>query len=123
MTNPDPSRFLPLSTPVFHILLALGMDHLHGYGIMQAVEAKTAGGAQILPGTLYTTLNRMMADELVEEAPPPRHAPDDERRGRYYRVTPFGRAVVEAEVRRMSLLLEIARRDLQISWGNGAAQG
>ena len=105
----------PLSTPVFHVLLALGHERLHGYGIMQAIERKTGGVARILPGTLYTTLNRMLSDGLVEEAPPPDDAPDDDRRRRYYRVTTAGRDVVAAEAERMSVLLDVARRDLKIS--------
>ena len=60
MKPSDPGDLLPLSTPVFHILLALGQESLHGYGIMQAIESKTGGAATVLPGTLYTTLNRML---------------------------------------------------------------
>ncbi|HUP51561.1 MAG TPA: helix-turn-helix transcriptional regulator [Longimicrobiales bacterium] len=115
MTSSPASDLSPLSTPVLHILLALGRDRLHGYGIMQAIEEKTAGVARILPGTLYTTLNRMLADGLVEEAAPPNDAPDDDRRRRYYRITPAGRKAVAAEAERMSMLLELARRDLRIS--------
>jgi DNA-binding PadR family transcriptional regulator len=111
----DPSDLLPLSTPVLHILLALGHERMHGYGIMQAIEQKTEGAARVLPGTLYTTLNRMLADGLVEEMSPPKDSPDDDRRRRYYRTTPFGREVVAAEADRMTVLLELARRDLKIT--------
>ena len=115
MTTRDPAEMLPLGTPVLHILLALGHRSLHGYGIMQAIEEKTDGAATILPGTLYTTLNRMLADGLIEEAAMPKGAPDDDRRRRYYRITGFGEEVVAAEAERMALLLQVARRDLKIS--------
>ena len=115
MNRRDPADLLPLGTPVLHILLALGRERLHGYAIMGAIDEKTGGRAQILPGTLYTTLNRMLADGLVEEAPAPDDAPDDDRRRRYYRVTPFGREVVAAETERMAVLLDVARRDLRPS--------
>ena len=115
MKRTDPAELLPLSTPVLHVLLALGHRSLHGYGVMQAIEDKTEGAATILPGTLYTTLNRMLADGLIEEAPVPKDAPDDDRRRRYYRITKFGEDVVGAEAERMSLLLHLARRDLKIS--------
>lgn len=111
LTRPDPEDFLPLSTPVLHTLLALGDDRLHGYAIMQAIEEKTGGVATILPGTLYTTLNRMLEDGLVEEAPERPDDPDDDRRRRYYRITDFGRAVVAAESERMAVLLDLARRE------------
>lgn len=111
MTRPDASSLLPLSTPVLHILLALGHARLHGYAIMQAIEEKTGGVATVLPGTLYTTLNRMLDDGLVEEADPPEDGPDDDRRRRYYRMTAFGREVVAAESERMEVLLDVARRE------------
>jgi DNA-binding PadR family transcriptional regulator len=115
MSDPSAaSQLLPLSTPVFHILLALGHEPLHGYGIMGALEEKTGGVARILPGTLYTTLNRMLADGLLEEAPAPDDEPDDDRRRRYYRITALGHEVASAEARRMAVLLDVARRDLTI---------
>ena len=114
MSHRDPAEMLPLGTPVFHILLALGHGALHGYGIMGAIEEKTEGSARILPGTLYTTLNRMVADGLIEEAPAPDDEPDDERRRRYYRVTPFGHRVAAAEAERMAILVDLARRDLTL---------
>lgn len=111
-TPRDPTELLPLSTPVMHILLALGRDRLHGYAIMQAIEDKTGGSARLLPGTLYTTLNRMLEDGLLEEAPPGPDDPDDDRRRRYYRITDFGTQVVAAESERMAVLLDVARRDV-----------
>lgn len=101
-------EFLPLSTPVMHILLALGHEALHGYGILEAIEAKTDGRASILPGTLYATMNRMMDDGLIDEAERPEGA--DGRR-KYYRVTELGRRVVGAESERLQLLLDVARRE------------
>jgi DNA-binding PadR family transcriptional regulator len=110
--QPDPTRLLPLGAPVLHILLALGRERMHGYAVMQAIELKTGGKARVLPGTLYTTLNRMVEDGLVEDTAPPSDAPDDDRRRRYYRVTEFGRRVVAAETERLELLLAVAYRDL-----------
>ena len=111
MSGDDVQQRLPLSTPVLHVLLALGGQRLHGYAIMQAISEKTDGQATILPGTLYTTLNRMVDDALVEEASPPSDQPDDERRRRYYQITDLGRSVVMAESERMALLLAVARHE------------
>jgi len=100
--------FAPLSTPVFHILLALGRKALHGYGIMEAIEEKTGGKAVILPGTLYTSIARMLDQGLIEDAPDrPDPDADDERR-RYYRLTRLGRSVVAAEVERLTVLIRVA---------------
>jgi DNA-binding PadR family transcriptional regulator len=119
MTTRDPSDFVPLGAPVLHVLLALGRDRLHGYAIMKTIEEETGGRAVILPGTLYSTLNRMEDDGLIVETDPP---PGDEvdRRRRYYRTTEFGRRVVAAESERMEVLLEVARRQKLIRGSRGA---
>lgn len=102
----DPREVLPLSPPVYHVLLALGDQAAHGYAIMQTFERLTEGREQLLPGTLYATLARMAETGLIEETAPAE--PDADRRRRYYRVTPWGRAVAAAEGERMRLLLEVA---------------
>ena len=81
----------------------------HGYAIIQDVEARTSGALKLSPGTLYRSIQRMLEQGLLVE-PRQRPAPelDDERR-RYYRITPFGRAVAKAESRRMLQLVRMAR--------------
>lgn len=103
----NPEELLPLSPPVYHVLLALGDDTLHGYAMMQAFEAMTDGGEQLLPGTLYATLARMVETGLLEQAQPP--SPEADARRRYYRSTPFGRQVAAAETARMARLVDLAR--------------
>ena len=109
MSDRDPETHLPLTPPVYHVLLALGDDVLHGYGIMEAFEALTDGRDTLLAGTLYATLARMRDQGLVQEAEPP---PDGESGGpprRYYRVTSLGRRVARAESARLARLLDVAR--------------
>ena len=97
---------LPLSPPVFYVLLALGRNTLHGYAIMNAFEGLTGGTERLLPGTLYATLARMVETGLIEEAEPP--DPGVDQRRRHYRVTAFGEVVAAAESDRMRRLLEVA---------------
>jgi DNA-binding PadR family transcriptional regulator len=105
----DPARFLPLTPAIAHILLAVADEDRHGYAIMQEVERMTAGGMRMGPGTLYGTIKRMIASGLLEETDQrPDPALDDERR-RYYRATPLGTAVLEAEAARLAALLGAAR--------------
>jgi len=100
---------LPLTPAVFHILLALADRERHGYGIMQEVTESTQGQVQMGPGTLYGTIKRMIASDLIEESDErPDPELDDERR-RYYRLTTFGRQVAAAEARRLSSLVGIAQ--------------
>jgi DNA-binding PadR family transcriptional regulator len=100
---------LPLPTSVFQILVALADQDRHGYAIMQDVAARTDGRMKLSPGTLYGSIKRMLEDGLIveiDERPDP--DADDERR-RYYRLTPFGREVAQAEADRLATLLRQAR--------------
>jgi len=108
--TPDPDSFLPLTTPEYHVLLALGERSLHGYAMIQAIEEKTGGRATLLPGTLYATLARMEERGLLEDAPPPPEGGVDARR-RYYRLTALGRDVARAESARLRRLLAVAERE------------
>ena len=99
---PTAEDLLPLTPPVFHILLALAEEERHGYGIMQDVSRQTGDAMQLGPGTLYGCLKRMLAAGMVEESDArPDPTLDDERR-RYYRMTPLGRRVVRAEAQRLA---------------------
>jgi DNA-binding MarR family transcriptional regulator len=96
----DPQSLLPLTPPVFQILLALCDRERHGYGIMQEVAAQTDGQLRLGPGTLYGCLNRMLRARLVEES---EERPDpqlDDQRRRYYRITDLGRRVSRPSMRR-----------------------
>jgi DNA-binding PadR family transcriptional regulator len=105
----SPESLLPLQPATFHILVALADDDRHGYAIMQDVAARTGGTMKLGAGTLYRSIQRLLEQGLIEELRD-RPAPelDDERR-RYYRLTPFGRAVAKAEARRLSQLVKFAR--------------
>jgi DNA-binding PadR family transcriptional regulator len=104
-----PQHPLPLPSAVFQILVALADEDRHGYAIMQNVAARTNGQMKLSPGTLYGSIKRMLDEGWIvelDERPDPDH--DDERR-RYYRLTPFGREVAQAEADRLTTLLRQAR--------------
>jgi DNA-binding PadR family transcriptional regulator len=104
----SPQELLPLTPPVFHILLALAEEERHGYGIMRDVAQQTDGALQLGPGTLYGCLKRMLAAGLVEESGErPDPAIDDERR-RYYRMTALGKRTVRAEAQRLAGAVTVA---------------
>ena len=56
----------PLTPVVFHVLLALSREPLHGYGVMKRVEEDS--GMAMGPGTVYGALSRMEQSGWVEEA-------------------------------------------------------
>ncbi len=101
-------RFLPLRPVEFDVLLSLASGERHGYGIIQ--DSGTRGiAAPPDVGTLYRALARMLEQKLIQESTR-REAPDagNERRN-YYRITPLGLRVAQAEARRMAALTRAAR--------------
>lgn len=107
-TSPDINSQLPLTPVVFHILLALADGEKHGYAIMQEVERVTERHISMGPGTLYGSIKRMLAANLIEESDErPDQALDDQRR-RYYRLTGFGRRVLSAEAARLAQAVRLA---------------
>ena len=108
---PDPDALLPLTPAVLHILLALagaGRGGRHGYAVAQDVEALTEGAVRMGPGTLYGSLQRMLAAGLIEETDGGGPG-DDDRARRYYRATPFGRRVLQRELERLARVVDHAR--------------
>ena len=87
----DFDKHLPLTSAVFHILLALSDGEKHGYAIMRVVKETTGGGVVLGPGTLYGAIKRLQrANFIVESDYRPDPVIDDARR-RYYELTEFGR--------------------------------
>jgi len=105
----DAAAQLPLSPPMFHVLLALADGEKHGYAIMKDVALRTDGKVKLSAGTLYGIVARLLTESIIAKLrrrPVP--ALDDERR-RYYQLTEFGRRVAIAEVERMEEALALAR--------------
>jgi DNA-binding PadR family transcriptional regulator len=88
--------------------VALGDETLHGYGIMLAIEEMTGGDVRMGPGTLYTTIKKLLAGGLLEEVPDGTGEGSDRRR--YYRSTPNGRAFAAQELRRFDQLVTRGRQ-------------
>jgi DNA-binding PadR family transcriptional regulator len=99
----------PLTPAMFHVLLALAEDDLHGYAILKEVELRTGGKVLLSTGTLYGIIKRLLADGLIAELRSRPAAPQDDERRRYYRLTPRGREVAAAEAERMSEIVAIAK--------------
>jgi DNA-binding PadR family transcriptional regulator len=111
MTPPSkPSELYGPPTPaMFHVLLALAGDDLHGYAILKEVDLRTNGKVRLSTGTLYGIIKRLLADVLVVERRTRPAEPQDDERRRYYRLTPLGRQVATAEAERMDEVLAVAR--------------
>jgi DNA-binding PadR family transcriptional regulator len=109
MTDADLQRFIPLKAHWFHILLSLAGGEQHGYGIMQEVLNRTAGRVRLWPATLYGSIKRLIEAGLIEQSDL-RPAPElDDARRRYYRLTPLGGRVLDAECERLQELVRTIR--------------
>jgi len=96
----------PRNTVVFYVLLVLAEGECHGYSISKRVEAETQGTVQLRPGRLYPMLKQLLIDGWIVEVEG--GAADDPRR-RYYKLTPRGRRVAQAEAKRLEDLVRVAR--------------
>ena len=102
-------RLLPLKPKVLHILLSLADGPRHGYSIMQEIAERTDGQVRLWPAGLYGLLRELeKADFIVEPDERPAADEDDERR-RYFALTPHGKRVLDAEVRRLEGIVNHAR--------------
>lgn len=99
----------PLTPAMFHVLLALAGDDLHGYAILKEVTLRTDGEVKLSTGTLYGIIKRLLNEGLiVERRARPSDSSDDERR-KYYRLTPQGRELAAGEAERLEKLVTLAR--------------
>ena len=105
----EPTSRPPISRTAFHVLVAIGPEERHGYGIMQEVARITDGATRLGPGGVYTTIRRLLDDGLIEESDARPDPELDDQRRRYYRLTGLGRNVVAAEVARLDRLVGAAR--------------
>jgi DNA-binding PadR family transcriptional regulator len=94
----------PLPAASLHLVLALLEGEKHGYALMRRVEELSDGAVRMGPGTLYGTLNRLLADGLIVETTAEGRPEDNERR-RYYRLTAEGEKVANIEVARLRALV------------------
>lgn len=103
----DPGEFLPLPHLPLHILLALAEGTLHGWAIIKRIDEMTDGDTRPSTGSLYLAMGRLAERGLIEEIEPPEDDVDERRK--YYRITPLGGRVLEAESRRLATLVRVAR--------------
>lgn len=108
--TPEPHELLPLPVATFHILVALAESDRHGYAIMQEVAERTGGQTRLNPGTLYTTLRRLLEQGLIVELDSREVDGGHDERRRHYRLTSFGRRVAQLELARLGELVTLGRR-------------
>ena len=91
------------------ILLSVVDRARHGYGILQEIHARTAGRLGFEVPTFYRALRRLRDIGLIRAAPAERDA--DERR-EYWIATALGRQTLDAELKRLEVMLAVGRARL-----------
>jgi DNA-binding PadR family transcriptional regulator len=99
-----------MQEPTFLVLTVLAGPALHGYGIMQAIDALSGTTGTVRPGTLYAALDRLTQEGLVEVDREEQWAAGRVRR--YYRLTPYGNEALRREAERRQDLAAVAIRRL-----------
>ena len=98
----------------FLILTALAAGSQHGYGIITDVEQISKGRVRLRAGTLYTALERLRTDKLIEVD---REEIVESRLRRYYRLTPSGAERLAEEADRLRSNAHVAMSRLEMSGG------
>lgn len=98
----------------FLILTALAAGTRHGYGIINDVRGISGGRVHLRAGTLYTALDRLRADGLIEVD---REEVVDSRLRRYYRLTATGTERLAQEAGRLHANALVAMSRLQLDSG------
>ena len=76
------------------ILRTLNQGPLHGYAIAKRIQDWSKGDLEIEDGSLYPALNRMLLKEWVQAE---WGVTENNRRARFYQLTPAGKKQLEAE--------------------------
>lgn len=97
--------------PTFLILTALAAGRLHGYGIIQAVQALSGGQVTLRPGTLYGALDRLAESGLVSVDG---EGVEQGRFRRYYLLTGAGADVLGVEAERLATMARHAHEQLAL---------
>ena len=98
----------------FLILTALAGGSQHGYGIISDVEQISNRHVRLRAGTLYTALERLRADGLIEVE---REEVVDSRLRRYYRLTSAGEEQLAEEAARLQSNARVALARLKPNAG------
>lgn len=94
------------------ILVALSLKPRHGYEIMKQVNSDSLGKINLGPGSLYTTIDQLIKEELIEEV----KEVIDERR-RYYKLTHKGWERLDAEIEYFKQILKLTKERVEENYG------
>ena len=104
MDRSNKAEAVPLTEPVFLVLLSLAQSPRHGYALLKDTESLSDGRVRLSTGTLYGVLHRLLGSEWIERF----ETDDTSREKQSYRLTTVGRRFLQMELDRMKQLTRAA---------------
>jgi PadR family transcriptional regulator len=96
------------------ILKTLALEPMHGYGVGIRIEQISKGAFQVNAGSLFPAFRRLERDGLIDGE---WRTTENNRRAKYYSLTPEGRATLRRETRDWQAQTAAITRILQASLG------
>src|SRR5436189_4776668 len=96
------------------ILKTLALEPMHGYGIGVRIEQISKGVFQVNAGSLFPAFRRLERDGLIKGE---WRATENNRRAKYYSLTPQGRTTLKRETRDWEAQTAAITRILKTSLG------
>ncbi|GAA0725272.1 PadR family transcriptional regulator [Clostridium malenominatum] len=106
MARKDSIDIGELTDSAFYILSSV-IEEKHGYLIMKTIEKFTNNEVVMGPATLYTTLKKLLAADLVEL-----NSHTDENK-KVYKITDKGREMLIKEIERKRQMIKFAENFLE----------
>ena len=101
---------LPGGTVDLLILKSLAAGARHGYAIAQSIRASSGEVLELGESSLYTALQRLLLNGWVKDE---WGASENNRRARYYTLTPAGRKHLATQMREFDLVMTAIQRVLR----------
>jgi len=99
----DPVTVLPGTLDLL-ILKAVSLGPQHGYGVLLRIEQMSRESLQIEQGALYPALYRLEHQGLIDAE---WGQSENNRRAKFYELTPAGKARLAEELQRWTRLVEV----------------
>ncbi len=105
MTSDTNSPEIIINEPTFFILLSLASGPKHGYAVLKDTEELSRGKVSLSTSTLYTALNRLLGQGLIERSDAGQNEPGPGLPRKVYRLNERGRRILNMEAKRMQAML------------------